>query len=53
MEESKFKGSPLKSTLTNTDKIERYYYLTKWALEKNPKSKFWKEAFNLIENRIN
>lgn len=49
--ECEFKGSPLESTLTNTKKVELHYNAVKYALQGQPDSKFWKEAFELISKR--
>jgi hypothetical protein len=53
MKESPFKGSNLEATITNTNKIALLLQLTESAFKKQPKSKFWREAFELIEKRNN
>ncbi|SEG31400.1 hypothetical protein SAMN04488130_109105 [Flavobacterium urumqiense] len=51
MEESPFKGSNLETTINNTKNADHLYNLTDSAFKKQPKSKFWKEAFELISKK--
>lgn len=51
--ESDFKNSSLKSTMSTTKEVEKFYYATKNALEQQPNSKFWKDAFYFIEQKFN
>lgn len=51
--ECAFEGSPLQSTLTNTDAIELFYDATVAAANDQPDSKFWADARTLIEKRYN
>lgn len=53
MIESPFKGSNLEATINNTKNVEHLYNLTKSAFKKQPESKFWKEAFELIDKKNN
>jgi predicted house-cleaning noncanonical NTP pyrophosphatase (MazG superfamily) len=53
MKESPFKGSNLEATITNTNNVELLHQLTESAFKKQPESKLWKEAFELIEKRNN
>ena len=51
MNESAFEGSPLQTEVRNC-KIENFKFLkthTAIALEKQPNSKFWKEANKAVE----
>ena len=50
-EELDFEGSPLKSEMTNTNKIKTFYNLVKSAHNRLPESKFWKDAFEFIQKR--
>ncbi|WP_413512202.1 hypothetical protein [Myroides odoratus] len=47
-----FNNSNLKSTLTTTKAVEKFYYATKSASEQQPNSKFWKDALFFIEKRF-
>lgn len=50
--EDDFKNSSLKSTMSTTKEVEKFYYATKSALEAQPQSKFWKDALFFIEKRF-
>lgn len=43
-QEIEFKGSNLESTLKSTKNIQKYHDANLYALECQPKSKFWQEA---------
>lgn len=51
MEELPFKGSNLETTINNTKNVDHLYNLTDSAFKKQPESKFWKEAFELISKK--
>lgn len=51
MNEIEFKGSNLEATLKNTNAVEKFYKATESAFEKQPNSKFWKQAYELISKR--
>ena len=53
MEESPFKGSNLETMINNTENPATLYKLTDSAFKKQPESKFWKEAFELISKKHN
>jgi hypothetical protein len=54
VEECDFNGSNLETTINNerdNEKIKKLFMLTKSALETQSQSKFWQEAFDLIETK--
>lgn len=46
-----FDGSVLKTELTNTKNVVAFYKQVSSAYKSFPESKFWKDAFEFIENR--
>ena len=51
MQESPFKGSNLEATINNTSNVVMLYQMIDSACIKQPGSKFWKEAFELISRK--
>jgi hypothetical protein len=54
VEECDFNGSNLETTINNerdNEKIKKLFMLTKSALKTQSQSKFWQEAFDLIETK--
>jgi hypothetical protein len=53
--EVQFKGSQLETEIRNTndsDKLKIIYKLTYNARENQPTSEYWKEAFDMIFNKL-
>jgi len=53
MKESTFKGSNLEVTINNTKNEAHLYNLIDSAFKKQPESKFWEAAFELISKKYN
>jgi len=49
MEEIEFNNSPLQVVMVNAKSKYIFYLFTEKALSKQPESKFWKDAFELIK----
>ena len=50
-QEIPFTNSSLQTTLIHTKEVKKFYDATEFALKKQPNSNFWKEAFELINQR--
>lgn len=51
MNEIAFTNSSLHNTMQSTKEVKKFYDETKYALSKQPQSKFWKEAFEFISKK--
>lgn len=52
MIEETFEGSPLQTEIRNAKPDHKILQMTIYAFENNPASKFWKEASEMVVNKL-